>query len=127
MSCGLARFGRDRQTCLDDELLGGFVKADHGTIRIMRPVIDFQHVFHRGHEGGACIGRNDELLCQMRLEVVFLRPANGVIAGLGHDVQFHDAMFQQAQRPAHAASRRLRAGERDQLGFRRTVENPLPG
>ena len=55
-------------------------------IRIMRPVIDLEHVFHlrvsgrqfrltkrghRCHERGAGLGRNDELLSQVRFENVF--------------------------------------------------------
>src|SRR5208282_5983158 len=47
------------------------VHADHRTIRIMRPVIDLQHIFHGSHEGGAGVRRNDELLLQVRFEKVF--------------------------------------------------------
>src|SRR3954449_3320063 len=37
----------------------------------MRPVIDFQHIFHGGDERRVCLGRNDELLAQVRFENVF--------------------------------------------------------
>jgi hypothetical protein len=53
-------------------LLRGFVHADHGTIWIVRPVVDFQYVFHGRHEGGIGLRRNDELLFQMRFESIFL-------------------------------------------------------
>ena len=39
---------RDRRARLDDQLLGGFVKAHERALRIVRSLIDFQHVFHGG-------------------------------------------------------------------------------
>jgi hypothetical protein len=38
----------------------------------VRPVVDFQYVFHGRHEGGIGLRRNDELLFQMRFESIFL-------------------------------------------------------
>ena len=56
---------------LGDRLLGGFIEAYQGTLAIARSLVDFQHVFHVGHEGSAGPGRNHPLLLEMRLENVF--------------------------------------------------------
>ena len=63
---------RDRHAGFLDELLGGFVQTDHGSVRIVRPMIDLEHILHAGYEGGVGLGRDDPLLLQMRLERVFL-------------------------------------------------------
>src|SRR5208282_6621095 len=47
-----AGIGRDRDTRFGDESLRGRVRADHGTGRISRPVIDLQYIFGAG-EGRA--------------------------------------------------------------------------
>jgi hypothetical protein len=39
---------------------------------IVRPVIDFQHIFCAGYEGGVGVRRNNPLLLKVRLERVFL-------------------------------------------------------
>jgi len=117
----------DRHTRLRDKLLRGLVQADHGTIRIMRPVIDLQHVFHGGHEPGVGIRRNDKLLFQVRFKNVFLHPPDRVVADPGNDVQFHDFVFQQTQRPSCAPLGRLRTGQRSEFGLGGTIEDALPG
>ena len=117
----------DRHTRLRDKLLRGLVQADHGTIRIMRPVIDLQHVFHGGHEPGVGIRRNDKLLFQVRFTNVFLHPPDRVVADPGNDVQFHDFVFQQTQRPSCAPLGRLRTGQRSEFGLGGTIEDALPG
>src|SRR5437016_9605004 len=71
MPGGLSGFRRDRQARFGNELLGRLVDADHGTFRIIRPLINLQDVLHGGHEGGAGVRWNDPLLSQMRLESVF--------------------------------------------------------
>src|SRR5438105_3122530 len=53
------------------DLLHRLVVANHGTFRIIRPLIILQDVLHGGHEGGAGVRWNDPLLSQMRLESVF--------------------------------------------------------
>src|SRR3954454_5206602 len=63
---------RDRHAGLADQLLRGLVEANHPVLRIMRPLIDLEHVFHAGYEGGISFGRDDPLLLKMRLERVFL-------------------------------------------------------
>src|SRR5689334_10033170 len=67
-----SRLGRDRHPGLADQLLGGLVETNHRTRRIVRPLINLQHVFHAGYESGIGLGRDDPLLLQMRLERVFL-------------------------------------------------------
>src|SRR5689334_11388399 len=67
----LSRLGRDRHARFLDELFGCFIQADQGAVRIARPLIDLQHIFHGGYEGGVGLGRNDPLLPEMRLERVF--------------------------------------------------------
>lgn len=55
-----------------DQLLGPFVETDHGTLGIIRSLVDIQRVFHVADELGAGVGRNDPLLAKPRLELVFL-------------------------------------------------------
>ena len=62
----LSRFGVDRRARLDDQLLGGFVKAHERALRIVRSLIDFQHVFHGGDKRRVGVGRNHPLLLAMR-------------------------------------------------------------
>jgi len=59
---GVPWLGWDWHPRLSDELLRGLVQADHGAIRIMRPVINLQHVFHARYECGVGIRRDDPLL-----------------------------------------------------------------
>ena len=59
---GVPWLGWDWHPRLSDELLLGLVQADHGAIRIMRPVINLQHVFHARYECGVGIRRDDPLL-----------------------------------------------------------------
>src|SRR5471032_3124200 len=64
--------GRDGNARFGNELLRGLVEADHGTFGVVRPLINVEYVFHRGHERGAGVRGNDPLLFQMRFENVFL-------------------------------------------------------
>ena len=68
---GVPWLGWDWHPRLSDELLRGLVEADHGAIRIMRPVINLQHVFHARYECGVGIRRDDPLLFQVRFKNVF--------------------------------------------------------
>ena len=54
-----------------DQLLGPFVEADHGTLGVIRSLVDIQRVFHVAHELGVGVGRDDPLLAKPRLEFVF--------------------------------------------------------
>jgi hypothetical protein len=40
-------------------------------MRVIRPLLNLQDVFHGGDEGGVGVRRDDPLLFQMRLESVF--------------------------------------------------------
>ena len=50
-----------------------------------------------------------------------------VVADPGNDVQFHDLVFQQAQRPPCAPLRRLRTGQCGQFGLSGAIEDAWPG
>jgi hypothetical protein len=58
-----------------NQLLRGFVEAYERTLRIVRPLIDLQHVFHVGDKGRAGVRRDHPLLLAMRFENVFLASA----------------------------------------------------
>src|SRR3954462_7431296 len=94
----------------------------------MRPVIDFQHIFHGGDERRAGLGRNDELLFQVRFENVFLsvRP---IVLSLTRSTIFsaHDFVFQQTQGPSRAPFRRLRTGQGDQFRLPGAIEDARSG
>src|SRR6202046_2755333 len=94
--------GRDRHAGLGDELLRGLVHADHGTIRIVRPVIDVQHIFHGGHERGAGLRWNDELLLQVRFENVFfsVRP---IVLSLALATMFNSTTLSSSRLNVHRA------------------------
>src|SRR6187401_1421379 len=66
---------RDRHARFLDQLFGGLVQTDQRAGRIVRTVIDFQHLFHRRDEGGVSVRWDDPLIFQMRFEKVFLTPA----------------------------------------------------
>ena len=57
------------------------VQADDGTVRMMRPPIDFEDILHAGCEGGVGLRRNDPLLLEVRLKCFFERPPDRVVAG----------------------------------------------
>ena len=67
----LSKFGRDRRARLDDQLLRGLVEAHERALRIVRSLIDFQHVFHGGDKRSVGFGRDHPLLLEMRFENVF--------------------------------------------------------
>ena len=58
----------DRHARLDGPLLRGLVEADRGAVRIMRSLIDLEHIFHGGDEPRVGFWRYDESLSQMRFE-----------------------------------------------------------
>src|SRR3954464_6876280 len=93
----------------------------------MRPVIDFQHIFHGGDERRAGLGRNDELLFQVRFENVFLASARSFIADALDDIQRHDFVFQQTQGPSRAPFRRLRTAQGDQFRLPGAIEDARSG
>ena len=62
------RARRQRGAHLADQLLAALVPADHRPLRVMRAVIDLQHVFHVEHERGRVPGRDAPHPPQMRFE-----------------------------------------------------------
>jgi hypothetical protein len=64
-------FRCDRHPRFGDQLLRCLVQANHGERRIVRPLINLQHVFHAGYEGGIGIRRNDPSLLEVTLERIF--------------------------------------------------------
>ena len=87
---------------LDDHLLRGLVEAHHRAQRIVRPLIDFQHVFHIGDEAGAGLGRDYPLLFEVRLENVFLsvRP---MVLSLAFSTMFSSTTFSSSRLRVHLA------------------------
>src|SRR5215213_3263034 len=68
----------------------------------MRPVIDFQHIFHGGDERRAGLGRNDELLFQVRFENVFfsVRP---IVLSLTRSTILSSTTLSSSKRKVHRA------------------------
>jgi hypothetical protein len=108
-------------------LFRGLVQTDQWPIRIARPRIDRQNVFHRRHERGVGCWWNDPLFSQVRFENVFLRPADRIVAGTLDDAQFHDLFLQETERPLRVTGWRFGAGECDQPGLFLTVEDAADG
>src|SRR5208282_5554343 len=56
---------------LCDQLLAALIHANHGSAGIVRTMVHFQHIFHRGHEFGRRSRRQAPALLQPGLEFVF--------------------------------------------------------
>ncbi|HVC63380.1 MAG TPA: hypothetical protein VND19_23825, partial [Acetobacteraceae bacterium] len=71
-----SRPGLDRHARFCDELLRCLVLAHNRASRIVWPVINLQHIFHAGYEGGVGVWWNDPLLLKVGPEnVIFgVRP-----------------------------------------------------
>ena len=91
---GIARLG--------DHLLRRFVEAHHRTLRIMRSLIDLQHVFHIGDEPRVGVRRDHPLLLEMRFENVFLsvRP---IVLSLAFATMFSSTTFCSRRLSVHLA------------------------
>src|SRR5271163_2221870 len=65
----------------------GKLQTNHGGLRIVRPLVHFQHIFHAGYEGGIRVGGDDPLLLKMGLENVFfsIRP---IVLSLARSTMF---------------------------------------
>ncbi len=94
--------GGNRHARLDDHLLRGLVEAHHRAQRIVRPMIDFQYVFHIGDEGRAGFRRDHPLLFEMRLEDVFfsVRP---MVLSLAFSTIFSSTTFSSSRLSVHLA------------------------
>ena len=89
-------------TRLDDHLLRGLIETHHRALWVMRPLIDFQHVFHIGDEARVGFGRDYPLLFEMRLENVFLsvRP---IVLSLAFSTMFSSTTFSSSRLSVHLA------------------------
>src|SRR5271169_172905 len=105
-----SRLRRDRRARLDDQLLRGFVEAHERTLRIVRPLIDLQHVFHIGDKGRAGVRRDHPLLLAMRFENVFfsVRP---IVLSLARSTMCSSTTFSSSRRRLQRA-KPSGAGER---------------
>src|ERR1700757_1606685 len=105
-----SRLRRDRSARLDDHLLRGFVEAHERPLRIVRPLIDLQHVFHVGDKGRAGVRRNHPFLLAMRFENVFfsVRP---MVLSLARSTMCSSTTFSSSRRKVHRA-KPSGAGER---------------
>src|SRR5450830_1143165 len=59
------RLSGNSRARLKDQLFRGFVETHDGALRITRPLVDFQHVFHVGNEGRVGLRRDHPLLLEM--------------------------------------------------------------
>src|SRR5258708_34833481 len=121
-----SRLGGDRRARLDDQLLRGFVEAHERTLRIMRPLIDFQHVFHVGDKGRAGVRRDHPLLLAMRLENVFfsVRP---IVLSLARSTMCSSTTFSSSRRRLQRA-KPSGAGERvSAINFASSAPSQLRG
>src|SRR5271156_50830 len=87
----------DRSPRLDDQLLRGFVEAHERTLRIVRPLIDLQHVFHVGDKGRAGVRGNHPLLLEVRFENDFfsVRP---IVLSLARSTMCNSTTFSSSRR-----------------------------
>src|SRR5262245_53193772 len=69
---GLARFHWQRFSSMAVEFFALLVQADLGPLRVVRAMVDFEHVFHFGDKLAALFGRNAPLALQPRLEFPLL-------------------------------------------------------
>src|SRR3954454_20513837 len=89
-----ARFG--------DQLLRCLIQAYDGAVWIARAMIHLQNIFHIRHERRVCLGRNDELLVQVRFENVFfsVRP---IVLSLTRSTIFSATTLSSSRRKVHRA------------------------
>src|SRR6202044_786911 len=102
LPCGLPWLGRDRHPRLSNELLGCLVQTNHRAGRIVRPLVDFQHVLHRGYESGAAVRRDNPLLLQVGFEIVFfsVRP---IVLSLARSTMLNSTTFSSRSCKVHRA------------------------
>src|SRR5579883_1052704 len=72
--------GRHGHARVRQQLLARFVQAHLRALRVVRPVIDVEHVLHRVHEGCVLLGRNAEAPHPPGLDLIFFRPRWTVLA-----------------------------------------------
>ena len=122
---GRHRAGRcgTRHSRLLDLLFARLIHAHQNFVLIIRPLVDFQHVFHRAHKLRALTGRDAPTLLQPRLEFVFFKHLANRFGADGLDYLTLDQLVsQQLQGPTGATLRRFPAGHRYQPGFALAVQ-----
>jgi len=55
------------------QLLVGFVHADNWELRVVRRVVNIQHIFHAYHKSGTPVGRDFPVFAQVRFKFVFFK------------------------------------------------------
>src|ERR1700741_3297765 len=100
----------DGRARLDDQLLRGLVETHERPLRIVRPLINLQHVFHIGDKGRAGVRRNHPLLFEVRFENVFfsVRP---IVLSLARSTMCSSTTFSSSRRRLQRA-KPSGAGER---------------
>ena len=121
----LSRFGGDRRTRLDDQLLRGFVEAHERALRIVRSLINSRTSSMVATNTTLASGGITHCCLRCGLRVFFERPPHRVVAG-ADNVQFDDLLLEQTQAPSGKACRGRREGQRDQFCFPAPSENPPP-
>src|ERR1700686_3591587 len=98
----LALLDRHRKARFLDQLLGGLVQADQGTIRIMRPCVNGQHLLHGGYECTVRFRRDDPLFLEMRLERVFFKTRQ-IVLSLARSTMFSSTTLSSSSRKVQRA------------------------
>src|SRR5260370_5133564 len=101
-ACGPCWLGCDRHVRFGDELLRCLVQTDHGARRVVRSLINFQHIFHAGDEGGVGVRRDHPLPLQVGPERVFLsvRP---IVLSLARSTMFSSTTASSSSCSVHRA------------------------
>jgi hypothetical protein len=84
----LTFFHRHRNPRFLGQLLGGFVQTDQGTIGVVWPCVNGQHVLHGGYECAALFRRNDPLFLEMRLILILTKHSGLAMAGDAQELLF---------------------------------------
>ena len=98
----LTAFHRHWRSGFADQLFRGLIQADQRPVRIARPCVDRQDIFHRRHESRVGRWRNDPLFSQVRFENVFfnVRP---IVLSLALVTMPSSTTFCSSKRSAHFA------------------------
>ena len=71
ISLGIARAGGLPPGDFLEQLLTELIQADQRAAFVPGALVDFQHIFHAGHERRICLGRDTPALLQPRFKFVF--------------------------------------------------------
>src|ERR1700690_2999267 len=93
----LPGLGWDRLARLYDQLFLRFIETNQGALGITRPLVGFQHVFHRCDEGGVGVRWNHPLPIAVRLESFFFR-VRPIVLSLAFSTMFSSTTFSSSSR-----------------------------